>query len=143
MNQTEARWVASLLQHLKVRYGTGFSKGTVGVVTPWRAQISLIRELIAGDDALQDINIDTVERFQGSENDIIIVSLAVYHAAQVQTLQCLGQFSWEEEHIEVDRKLLVTLSRARKQVIILGHEPVLKDSMHYRRMLADMSRGVL
>lgn len=143
MNKTEARWVASLLQHLKARYGPAFSKDTVGVVTPWRTQISLIRELIAGDDALQDINIDTVERFQGSENDIIIVSLAVYHAAQVQTLQCLGQFNWEEEHIEVDRKLLVTLSRARKQVIILGHEPVLKDSAHYRRMLADMSRGVL
>ncbi|MDR6566113.1 AAA domain-containing protein [Chitinophaga ginsengisegetis] len=143
MNRTEAKWVVSLLHHLKERYGAGFSKDMVGVVTPWRTQISLIRELIADDEALQDINIDTVERFQGSENDIIIVSLAVYHAAQVQTLQCLGQFNWEEEVIEVDRKLLVTLSRARKQVILLGYEPVLQDSAHYRRVLGEMSRGVL
>ena len=143
MNRTEAQWVASLLQHLKARYGAGFSKDTVGVVTPWRTQISLIRELTAGDEALQEINIDTVERFQGSENDIIIVSLAVYHAAQIHTLQCLGQFKWEEEEIEVDRKLLVTLSRARKQVILLGHEPVLKESAHYRKVLEEMAKGSL
>ncbi|PSL49390.1 AAA domain-containing protein [Chitinophaga niastensis] len=143
MNKTEATWVVSLLHHLKSRYGADFSKDTVGVVTPWRTQISLIRELIADDEVLQQINIDTVERFQGSENDIIIVSLAVYHAAQVHTLQCLGQFKWEEEQIEVDRKLLVTLSRARKQVILIGHEPVLKESAHYRKVLGEMIRGQL
>ncbi|NSL89357.1 AAA family ATPase [Chitinophaga sp. Mgbs1] len=143
MNTTEAARVASLLQYLKGRYGNEFTRDTVGVVTPWRTQISLIRELLAEDKTLQQVNIDTVERFQGSENDIIIVSLAVYHAAQVHTLQCLGQFKWEEEEIEVDRKLLVTLSRARKQVILLGYEPVLQESPHYRKVLAEMSRGQL
>ncbi|HVI43906.1 MAG TPA: AAA domain-containing protein [Chitinophaga sp.] len=145
MNTTEASRVFSLLQHLKSRYGTNFCQDTVGVVTPWRTQISLIRELIAADHELQqaDINIDTVERFQGSENDIIIVSLAVYHAAQVHTLQSLGRFKWEEEEIEVDRKLLVTLSRARKQVILMGYEPVLKESAHYRKVLQEMERAEL
>ncbi len=141
MNTTEASRVAGLLRYLQVRYGKDFTKDTVGVVTPWRTQISLIREMIADDKELQGINIDTVERFQGSENDIIIVSLAVYHAAQVQTLQCLGQFCWEDTAIEVDRKLLVTLSRARKQVILMGYEPVLQESAHYRRILAEMVRG--
>ncbi|MFB6455908.1 DEAD/DEAH box helicase [Chitinophaga sp. Hz27] len=143
MNRTEAARVADLLRYLKKRYGANFNRDTVGVVTPWRTQISLIREMIANDPELQsaNINIDTVERFQGSENDIIIVSLAVYHAAQVQTLECIGEFCWEEERIEVDRKLLVTLSRARKQVIIMGYEPVLMESAHYRKMLAEMERG--
>lgn len=143
MNNTEASRVVSLLQYLKGLYGADFTKDTVGVVTPWRTQISLIRELLAEDKALQQVNIDTVERFQGSENDIIIVSLAVYHAAQVHTLQCLGSFKWEEEEIEVDRKLLVTLSRARKQVILLGYEPVLQESPHYRKVLEEMTRGEL
>ncbi|CAL1521185.1 AAA domain-containing protein [Chitinophaga sp. MM2321] len=143
MNSTEATRVVSLLHHLKGCYGADFSKDTVGVVTPWRTQISLIRELIDNDKDLHQINIDTVERFQGSENDIIIVSLAVYHAAQVHTLQCLGQFKWEEQDIEVDRKLLVTLSRARKQVILMGYEPVLMESPHYRKVLEEMARGNL
>ncbi|NIG52492.1 AAA domain-containing protein [Chitinophaga sp. Cy-1792] len=143
MNRTEAARVTELLKHLKNLYGAAFNKDTVGVVTPWRTQISLIREMISNEPDLQSvhINIDTVERFQGSENDIIIVSLAVYHAAQVQTLECIGQFRWEQSDIEVDRKLLVTLSRARKQVIIMGYEPVLMESAHYRKMLAEMERG--
>ncbi|MBC9931582.1 DEAD/DEAH box helicase [Chitinophaga qingshengii] len=143
MNQTEAERVVSLLQYLKAQYGPSFTRDTVGVVTPWRTQISLIRELLAGDKALQQVNIDTVERFQGSENDIIIVSLAVYHAAQVDTLQCLGSFRWDEADIEVDRKLLVTLSRARKQVVLLGYEPALSRSPHYRKVLGEMVRGSL
>lgn len=141
MNSTEAARVADLLRYLKRRHGPAFTKDTVGVVTPWRTQISLIRELIADDPDLQAVNIDTVERFQGSENDIIIVSLAVYHTGQVQTLQCLGRFHWNSEQIEVDRKLLVTLSRARKQVIMMGYEPVLQESDHYRRILGEMVKA--
>ncbi|WP_212001035.1 DEAD/DEAH box helicase [Chitinophaga sp. HK235] len=143
MNQTEAARVVSLLRYLQAQYGETFTKDTVGVVTPWRTQISLIRELLSEDKVLQQVNIDTVERFQGSENDIIIVSLAVYHAAQVHTLQSLGSFRWEETEIEVDRKLLVTLSRARKQVVLMGYEPALRESPHYRRVLAEMTRGQL
>jgi superfamily I DNA and/or RNA helicase len=143
MNKTEARWVKSLLQHLRNKYGNSFNKDRVGVVTPWRTQISLIRELIADDEELQAINIDTVERFQGSENDIIIVSLAVYHAAQMHTLQSIGRFKWEEEEIEVDRKLLVTLSRAKQQVILLGHAPALQSSVHYRKVLSEMTQSGL
>lgn len=143
MNKTEAQWVASLLRHLKQKYGPSLPKDRVGVVTPWRTQISLIRELLADDEMLQSINIDTVERFQGSENDIIIASLAVHHPAQLQTLQSIGWFDWEEKEIEVDRKLLVTLSRARQQVILLGHEPVLQSSAHYRKILSEMTQSRL
>jgi hypothetical protein len=139
MHRTEARQVVSLLQYLKQLYGSRFGRDTVGVVTPWRTQISLIRELIGDDEQLQAINIDTAERFQGAENDIIIVSLAVYHPVQLGLLQNLGDFHWENERVEVDRKLLVTLSRARQQVIIMGHEPVLRASRHYADLLDSMT----
>jgi hypothetical protein len=140
MHRTEAQQVVSLLRHLRQRYGHRFSSDTVGVVTPWRTQISLIRELIGNDEELQAINIDTAERFQGAENDIIIVSLAVYHPIQLGQLQNLGAFHWEDSRVEVDRKLLVTLSRARHQVIIMGHEPVLRASRHYTELLDSITR---
>lgn len=140
MNSTEAQWVVSLLRFLKDKYGHRFTPSLVGVVTPWRTQISLIRELIGDDPILQQVNIDTVERFQGSENDIIIVSLAIYHPAQLNILECVGQFNWEATNIEVDRKLLVTLSRAKEQVILMGYEPVLKSSRHYTSVLTGMHK---
>jgi DNA replication ATP-dependent helicase Dna2 len=138
MHKTEAQQVVSLLHHLKNRYGKDFSSSTVGVVTPWRTQISLIRELIGNNEQLQHVNIDTAERFQGAENDIIIVSLAVYHPVQLGMLQNLGIFEWNEQSVELDRKLLVTLSRARKQVILMGHEPALRASAHYAGILDSM-----
>ncbi|QHS61591.1 DEAD/DEAH box helicase [Chitinophaga agri] len=135
MNRTEATRVVSLLHYLRNRYGHRFGRDTVGVVTPWRTQISLIREMIGDDEQLQAVNIDTAERFQGAENDIIIISLAIYHPVQLGLLQNLGVFHWEQDRVEVDRKLLVTLSRARHQVIIMGYEPVLRASQHYRGLL--------
>ncbi|MVT07050.1 DEAD/DEAH box helicase [Chitinophaga tropicalis] len=138
MNRTEAQQVVSLLQYLKEKYREQFSSETVGVVTPWRTQISLIRELIGNDEQLQEVNIDTAERFQGAENDIIIVSLAIYHPVQLGMLQNLGIFHWNAHTVEVDRKLLVTLSRARQQLIIMGYEPALRASPHYAGILDGM-----
>jgi superfamily I DNA and/or RNA helicase len=135
MNRTEASRVVSLLHYLRNRHGNSFGRETVGVVTPWRTQISLIREMIGDDEQLQAVNIDTAERFQGAENDIIIISLAIYHPVQLGLLQNLGVFHWEQDRVEVDRKLLVTLSRARHQVIIMGYEPVLRASRHYNGLL--------
>lgn len=134
----EAQRVVSLLRYLKKLHGDRFGTHTVGVVTPWRTQISLIREMIGEDEQLQAVNIDTAERFQGAENEIIIISLAVFHPVQLGLLQSLGTFHWEEERVEVDRKLLVTLSRAKQQVIMMGHEPVLRASTHYKDLLNNM-----
>lgn len=140
MHRTEAIQVVSLLRYLRQHYHERFSSGMVGVITPWRTQISLIRDLIGNDDELQAINIDTAERFQGAENDIIIVSLAVSHPVQLVQLQNLGNFHWDGSRVEVDRKLLVTLSRARHQVIMMGYEPVLRSSRHYTGLLDSMIR---
>jgi superfamily I DNA and/or RNA helicase len=141
-HRTEAERVVSLLNYLKKTYGSAFTKDTVGVVTPWRTQIGLIRSLIGDDPVLQDLNIDTVERFQGSENDIIIVSLAVYHPAQLLMLNSPGRFGYSDEdgfkEIAVDRKLLVTLSRARKQVVFMGDEGVIKGNRDYVEVVGRM-----
>jgi superfamily I DNA and/or RNA helicase len=119
----------------------------VGVVTPWRTQIGLIRHLIGQDDVLQSINIDTVERFQGSENQIILVSMAVSHPAQMQMLRSPGTFYWEEgaeiRSVDVDRKLLVSLSRAMNQVILFGDERVLMSDAVYQKAISAMQRITL
>ena len=126
----EARLVSHLLAGIKKRYGNSFSQETVGVVTPWRAQIAAIRNSIDDAEILEKVTIDTVERFQGGEKDIIIVSLAVFTPAQMKMLQSLNSDG------TVDRKLNVTVSRAREELVILGYEPVLYDSPFYGRVLA-------
>lgn len=77
LNRQEAEAVLSALQDLLVTRGY---PGTVGVVTPFRAQAQLLQELVSASDALApvrdkaDLLVDTVHRFQGDERDVIFFS---------------------------------------------------------------------
>jgi superfamily I DNA and/or RNA helicase len=128
-NSEEAYRVNLLLERIKARYGRKFNENSAGVITPWRIQISKIKSCIQDDELIEKVNIDTVERFQGSERDIIIMSLAIYNRAQLQNLQSMNFDK------TVDRKLNVALSRAKEHLIILGCEEVLSCSPHYSRVI--------
>src|SRR5690606_37556521 len=72
-NPEEARAVVATLVRLRAAH----PRASIGVISPFRAQVYLLRELLAealGDEAAS-IDVDTVERFQGSERDVILVSL--------------------------------------------------------------------
>lgn len=131
----EAAQVAGLLKEIKRRYGKRFTADTVGVVTPWRAQIGVIRSAIDDEELLEKVTIDTVERFQGGEKDIMIVSMAVFSPAQMALLESVDGSG------AVDRKLNVTLSRAREELILLGYEPALAASPFYARVLEKIQAG--
>jgi hypothetical protein len=119
---------------------------TIGVVTPWRAQIREINLALEAADlpsgeAAHQIKVDTVERFQGSERDIILLSLATNQSHYMPALQSLStRLLPDGEFLEVDRKLIVALSRAREQVIILGHAPLLMGNPHYAPILKEVRR---
>jgi DNA replication ATP-dependent helicase Dna2 len=128
-NSVEAFRVNVLLKTIKAAYGKFFTEETAGVITPWRMQISKIKNNIEDEELIEKVTVDTVERFQGSERDIIIMSLAVYNRAQLGNLQSLNFDK------TVDRKLNVALSRAKEQIVILGCEEVLSSSPHYSRII--------
>ena len=134
-NKQEAERVVALLKSIRQAYGERFDERTVGVVTPWRAQIVLIRSMIDDPEIRDKVLIDTVERFQGMERRHILASLAIYHPGQLQSLQS------PDPEGRVDRKLLVTLSRAEEQVVLLGNIPVLRQSPWYGRVLDAMQEA--
>lgn len=127
-NLSEAINVNLILETVRKVYGKEFNGKTVGVVTPWRAQIALIRKQIIDNNIREEVTIDTVERFQGSERDIIINSFAVYNKYQLKNLE-----SYNAEGI--DRKLLVSISRGSKQLIILGTGKILENGKYYKEII--------
>ena len=58
-------------------------KGSIGIVSPFRAQINYIRQSITNDEKLlkelnsRDFICDTVHKFQGDERDLMIFSPVV------------------------------------------------------------------
>ena len=51
------------------------TEATVMVISPYRAQVDLIRNLIEEEKLSLTIRVDTVDSFQGQEADVVIVSL--------------------------------------------------------------------
>ncbi len=102
----------------------------IGVITPFRKQIRAIAEQLG--ETAYEITIDTVERFQGSERDHIIISCAVNSKRQLRLIESLA----EVDGRTIDRKLNVALTRARQQVIILGNRELLEQSPQYAALLA-------
>ena len=88
--------------------GMSFS---IGVVSPFRAQVALIRRL------LQDVavTVDTVERFQGGERDIMILSLVRAESSD---------FVFDE------RRFNVAITRARRKLIFVAHPNLFHNSRY-------------
>ena len=127
-NYSESQIVVSLFKTIRDIYGETFSDNTLGIITPWRAQIALISKHLQNEDKCDKITIDTVERFQGSERKIIIVSFAVHNPGQLRNLESINTEG-------IDRKLLVTLSRASDQLILIGYHKALALSPNYSRII--------
>ena len=117
-NRNEARIVAQLAADVYHLYKETFEVNrTLGVITPYRSQ--------------NEISVDTVERYQGSERDVIIYSFCVNYLYQLKFLPNLT----EENGVWIDRKLNVALTRARRQLYITGVPDILSHNLIYRRLI--------
>lgn len=129
----EAKRVAITLKALRTIYGKRFKPGkSVGIITPWRAQINTIRRELKGIKEFESVTVDTVERFQGSQRNTILISLATSDPVY---LGILGSLAKNEYEVEVDRKLNVSVSRAEDRLILFGESATLETSPHYRRII--------
>ncbi len=135
VNTAEAHIVADMLRRIRRFYGDRFDAArTVGVIVPYRNQIAMIRKEIErlGMPELEDISIDTVERYQGSQRDVIIYSFTIQQRYQ---LDFLTANSFDEDGHVIDRKLNVALTRARKQLILTGNTATLAQSPVFARLM--------
>jgi hypothetical protein len=133
----EADLAARAAAYVVRGYGPGFDPDTtLGIIASYRNQAALIRARLTqlavelALPALAHVSVDTVERYQGSQRDVIIVSFCCHHEHQLELLVS------PNEDGTVDRKLNVALTRARQQLVLLGNELVLARGPHHAALLA-------
>lgn len=135
VNPIEASLIAAIVYHTAKHYGDNFSPfHSIGVIVPYRNQIAAIRHALAVYDMplLCDITIDTVERYQGSQRDVIVYGFTVQKASQ---LDFLTESTFIDEGILVDRKLNVVLTRARQHLFMVGNPPLLAVNPLFARLI--------
>ena len=135
VNTDEARIIADLLRRLFRQMSKDFDpQKSVGVIVPYRNQIAMIRKEIERLEipALEGISIDTVERYQGSQRDVILYSFTIQSRYQ---LDFLTANTFYEEGQPIDRKLNVAITRARKQLILTGNESTLRKNQLFAELI--------
>lgn len=121
--------VVQAFQRIYDRQGWPLAPGSLGIITPYRAQIAQIKAVLEQQRAPLDLlTIDTVERYQGGARDVIVISLCTNSLNQLAMLSSLSEEG-------VDRKLNVALTRARNHIVIIGNEELLNRSDIYRDLL--------
>lgn len=142
-NKDEAIRISALLKTIYTINKNNFNPQTVGVIVPYRNQIALIRKEIKqlNIPALSDITIDTVERYQGSERDFIIYGFTVQ---KIYQLEFLTGNVFKDNGQTIDRKLNVVLTRARKQLFLIGNPQILSYNIIFQKLIKfiDNRQGV-
>ena len=106
----------SIVNELKNIVSSDFN-GSIGIVTPFRAQVEKIKSLIEKESTIlekyakNDILVDTVHKFQGDERDIILFSPVVSNGTQRGALNFLSQ---------TGNLFNVAITRARSLLIVAG-----------------------
>ena len=143
-NHEEAAVIARIAKEiysLYVNNGKPFlPKETIGVIVPYRHQIAAIQKQLkqTGIAPLMDIDIDTVERFQGSQREVIIYGFTIQRYSQ---LDFLTANIFEEEGAVIDRKLNVALTRAREQMVVVGNPDLLNHVHVFRNLIAHVRKN--
>lgn len=139
INESEADEVVNIVKGIYAIYQSNnlsFDPArTIGIIAPYRNQIAQIRHKLKqiGIPELEDIMVDTVERYQGSQRDIIIVSFCFNRPYQMRF------FANMDSSGRVDRKLNVALTRAREQLFLVGNDYIMQQNTIYRNLLKNIN----
>jgi superfamily I DNA and/or RNA helicase len=86
--------------------------------------------------SLNQITIDTVERYQGSQRDVIIYGFTVQYQYQLKFLSS-ATFTDPVSGALIDRRLNVALTRAKKKEIIVGNPDILCHNEIFKKLITD------
>ena len=138
VNQTEAEMIAATVVKIyEIEKSNGFDVNrTVGVIVPYRNQITTVRKAIDNYriELLHDITIDTVERYQGSQRKYIVYGFTVQKYYQLSFLTN-NVFEDEIDGSIVDRKLNVAMTRAEEHLVMFGSAELLSNNFTFFKLM--------
>ncbi|XP_049934451.1 uncharacterized protein LOC116256012 isoform X2 [Nymphaea colorata] len=122
MNEGEA---AVAMVHAKRLVESGVNASDIGIITPYAAQVVLLKMLRSNTDKLKEMEISTVDGFQGREKEAIIISMVRSNSKK------------EVGFLSDNRRMNVAVTRARRHCCLVcdsetvSHDSFLKRLVEY------------
>ena len=98
---------------------------TIGIISPYREQVLYMRTAIEEDSELADFDLDvnTIDAFQGQERDIIYISLVRSNPKGI--IGFLSDY----------RRMNVAMTRAKKKLVVIGDSATLGSHDFYQNFI--------
>ncbi len=119
---------AVVLQQVERLRQAGVAPRAVAVISPYAAQVRLLRSLLRREDCVPGVEVDTIDGFQGREKEAVIISLVRSNAT--------GEIGFLADV----RRMNVALTRARRKLIVIGDSATVANHPFYRRLLEYFER---
>ncbi|NLS93229.1 MAG: AAA family ATPase [Planctomycetaceae bacterium] len=116
LNRQEATLVQRKVRQL---LEAGLAAADIAVIAPYAAQVRLLRQQLSGEE----LEIDSVDGFQGREKEAVIISLV--RSNPRGEIGFLGDV----------RRMNVAMTRARRKLVVIGDSATLAAHPFYSRML--------
>ena len=114
-NLVEAEMIMELLRKMELQYANRKNRTipvSVGVISFYYDQVAMIRQMIRAESFHAiDVEVNTVDRFQGKEKEIIFVSLVRNVRRAAHNV---------DSHIAAFQRINVAFSRAQNLLVIVG-----------------------
>jgi regulator of nonsense transcripts 1 len=130
-NPTEVRVIVDII--VEVIAAGEILSNNIAIITPYSKQVQLFRtelsnavstrSTVNGKCKISDVQVGTVDSFQGQETDLVIFS-----AVRSNLLKEMG-------FLRDERRLNVAITRARRGLIVVGDPTVLRTCRHWEALL--------
>ncbi|MCK4848155.1 MAG: AAA family ATPase, partial [Candidatus Heimdallarchaeota archaeon] len=101
----------------------GLNQEDLGIIAPFRGQVAEISRALSSYPKLV---VDTIDRFQGSDKEVIILSLCTVVSPNI---------------LEDSRRFNVALTRAKKKMIIVGNIPTKEAITQFRTLFSHIEKN--
>lgn len=120
MNEGEA---TVTLMHAKKLLESGVNPSDIGIITPYAAQVGLLKIMRSKEMKLKDLEISTVDGFQGREKEAIVISMVRSNAKH------------EVGFLNDRRRMNVAVTRARRQCCIICDTETVSSDKFLKRLV--------
>ncbi|XP_030520364.2 DNA-binding protein SMUBP-2 isoform X3 [Rhodamnia argentea] len=111
------------IAHAKRLVSSGVSASDIGVITPYAAQVVLLKMLKGNENKLKDMEISTVDGFQGREKEAIIISMVRSNSKK--------EVGFLSDH----RRMNVAVTRARRQCCLICDTETVSSDGFLKRLI--------
>ncbi|XVE75645.1 hypothetical protein DITRI_Ditri12bG0109700 [Diplodiscus trichospermus] len=111
------------ISHAKRLVQSGVPASDIGIITPYAAQVVLLKMLKSNEDKLKDLEISTVDGFQGREKEAIIISMVRSNSKK--------EVGFLSDH----RRMNVAVTRARRQCCLVCDTETVTSDRFLKRLI--------